>query len=169
MEWIELETLGLGSPPLADERVGGEALESFWPTAEAVGGDEVGEMPLELSVFVVVLALDGRVLDGAVHPLDLPVGPRVAAPSIPCPSGTAGSSRPRGMQRLGQPVQGARIGARRREGVAAEENARRSHRLDVLGRPAVAGGVGDVRAMVRQRARRCRARLRRIAQAMACT
>lgn len=34
-------------------------------------------MAFELVVAVVVLAFDRRVLDCAVHPLDLPVGPRV--------------------------------------------------------------------------------------------
>lgn len=34
-------------------------------------------MAPELFVIVVVEALDGRVLDGSVHPLDLPIGPRM--------------------------------------------------------------------------------------------
>jgi len=46
-------------------------------TAEIVGGDEVVEMPNELVVGVVVISLDGCVLDCPVHPLDLSVGPRV--------------------------------------------------------------------------------------------
>jgi hypothetical protein len=49
----------------------------FEPAAEVVSGDEVGEVPAELIVAVVVEALDGGVLDGAVHPLDLTVGPGV--------------------------------------------------------------------------------------------
>ena len=34
-------------------------------------------MPFELSVVVVMVAMDGRILDRAVHPLDLTVGPRM--------------------------------------------------------------------------------------------
>lgn len=34
-------------------------------------------MQPELDVAIIVVALDGRVLDGAVHPLDLTIGPRV--------------------------------------------------------------------------------------------
>src|SRR5687767_1895578 len=87
-------------------------------------------MPLGLSVAVVVVASHRRVLDGAVHPLDLPVRPW--------------------MQRLGQPVIDVEVGASRLEGVAAQEHALRSDRPDVLWRPTVAGGVSEVRAVVRQ-------------------
>lgn len=45
------------------------------PAAEIVGGDEVGEMATELVVALVVEALDRRILDGSVHPLDLAIGP----------------------------------------------------------------------------------------------
>jgi hypothetical protein len=38
-----------------------------------VGGDEVVEVSSQLIVAVVVEALDGGILDGAVHPLDLAV------------------------------------------------------------------------------------------------
>ena len=50
------------------------------PPTEVVGGDEVVEMPSELIVVVVVEALDGCVLDGPVHALDLTVGPWMVEP-----------------------------------------------------------------------------------------
>ncbi len=40
-----------------------------------VGIQEELQVRPELIMAVVVVALDGRVLDGAVHPLDLAVGP----------------------------------------------------------------------------------------------
>jgi hypothetical protein len=45
-----------------------------------VGVHEELQVCLELIVAVVVVALDGIVLDRAVHPLDLPIGPRVVRP-----------------------------------------------------------------------------------------
>ena len=50
------EAFRLGSPSLADELVGREALEGLQTASEVVGGDEVGEVPLELVVVVVVVA-----------------------------------------------------------------------------------------------------------------
>jgi len=47
------------------------------PASEIVGCHEVGEVRPELVVALVVEALDGSLLDGAVHPLDLTVRPRV--------------------------------------------------------------------------------------------
>ena len=44
-------------------------------TAEVTYGNEALEMGSELVMVVIVEALDGRVLDGAVHALDLAVGP----------------------------------------------------------------------------------------------
>ena len=43
--------------------------------AEIVGGDEVVEVPAQLFVIVLVKALDGGVLDGPAHELDLAVRP----------------------------------------------------------------------------------------------
>jgi hypothetical protein len=48
---------------------------SVQASAEIVGVDEVGEMPPQLIVIVVVITFDGRVLDRSVHPFDLTVGP----------------------------------------------------------------------------------------------
>ena len=42
---------------------------------EIVGSHEVREVSSKLVMGFVVEALDGRILDGAVHPLDLAIGP----------------------------------------------------------------------------------------------
>jgi F0F1-type ATP synthase assembly protein I len=57
---------------LTDELVGCEDLEA---TSEVVDGDEAFEMGSELVMAVIVEALDSRLLDSAVHPLDLIIGP----------------------------------------------------------------------------------------------
>ena len=77
VERIGIEPFWLRSPCLADELVGREALEGLQSTAEVIGADEVVEMLPELLVAVVMIKLDGRFLDGSVHPLDLAIGPRV--------------------------------------------------------------------------------------------
>ena len=46
-------------------------------TSEGVGADEVGQMGAALLVAVVVVALERRVPDRAVHPSDMNVGPSV--------------------------------------------------------------------------------------------
>ena len=64
-------------PSFADELVGCEALEGLQPPAEVVGAHEVGEVLPELVMGLVVVPLDGCLLQGPVHPLDLSVGPWV--------------------------------------------------------------------------------------------
>jgi hypothetical protein len=91
MDWIEPESFGFDCPSFADEVVWGETLQGLEAAAEVVGADEVGEMALVLAVGVVVIALDGGLLDRTVHSLDLPVGP--------------------GMLWLGQPMLDAELGA----------------------------------------------------------
>ena len=56
---------------------GRETFQGLEPLGEVVGADEVGEVAAQLVVGVVVEALDCGLLDGAVHPLDLAVGPRM--------------------------------------------------------------------------------------------
>ncbi len=73
MERIEGESFWLFRPDLADVHVTREGLEAF---GEVVGADEVCPMPTKLVMGFVVEAFDGRVLDGAGHPLDLTIGPR---------------------------------------------------------------------------------------------
>ena len=72
---VEGELFRLGSPALADELVGCEALECLQSSTKIVGADKVLEMLRELFVAVVVVPLHGCFLDGAVHSLDLSVGP----------------------------------------------------------------------------------------------
>ena len=76
--WSGLSLNRSGSGPLlADELVRVQTLQRPQSTSEVVGSEEVGEVALQLGMIVVVEALDGGVLDGAVHPLHLPIGPRV--------------------------------------------------------------------------------------------
>jgi hypothetical protein len=77
MERVCVEAIRFCGPLLPDELVGCEASEGLQASAEIVWGDEVGEVLLEMLVGVVVVSLYGGVLDGAVHPLDLPVAPRM--------------------------------------------------------------------------------------------
>ena len=77
MGWIDDEWIRLICPAFSDELVWCEALECLEPAGKVVSIDEVAEMPSELIVAVVMVAFDGRVLDGPVHALDLPVGPRM--------------------------------------------------------------------------------------------
>ena len=60
MERIECESFWLGSPALAYEFVGREALEGFEPLAEVIGVDKVGEMPSKLFVIVILIFYSWR-------------------------------------------------------------------------------------------------------------
>ena len=73
VDWIEFKSLWFDCPSFADELVGCESFEGLQSPSEIVRADEVGEMPAELIMAVVVVAFDGRVLDGSVHPFDLTV------------------------------------------------------------------------------------------------
>src|SRR5215510_1631924 len=77
MERIESESFWLFRPDFADVLVGCETLEGLETLGEVVSGHEVCEVNSKLVMGFVVEALDGRLLDGAVHPLDLAIGPRV--------------------------------------------------------------------------------------------
>ena len=77
MDWIEDEALGLFRPGFTDVFIGGKATEGLQAPGEVVSGDEVGEVGAQLLVVFVVVALDGRLLEGSVHPLELAVGPGV--------------------------------------------------------------------------------------------
>jgi len=115
-------------PGFADGFVRREPLERLQAVPKVVGLDEVGEVLPKLIMALVVEALDGRVLDGPVHPLDLTVRPRMA--------------------RLGQTMFDVEIGAGRLEGVATEEHLLGAHDLDLRRRPGVAGRLGEVGAVV---------------------
>lgn len=77
MERISFEPFLFSFPDFADEFVWGEAFERLEPACKIVGGDEVCEVAFEVGVIVVVVAFDGRILDRAVHSLDLSVRPRM--------------------------------------------------------------------------------------------
>jgi len=77
MDRIENESSGLFCPGTADVFVRGKAFQDLETTGEVVSGDEVDQVGSELVVAVIVIAVDGRLFDRAVHPLDLPIGPWV--------------------------------------------------------------------------------------------
>lgn len=77
MDWVESEAFRLGCPDFADVLVGRKALEGLEPLGKVVGHDEVAQMGTHPFMVVVVVAFDGGVLDGAVHPLDLAIGSRM--------------------------------------------------------------------------------------------
>lgn len=64
-------------PSSTDELVWCQPLQGLEPACKVVGGNEVGEVLPELVVAFVFEALDRGVLEGAVHALDLAVGPLV--------------------------------------------------------------------------------------------
>src|SRR4029077_20233691 len=69
------ESLRLRSPGFANELIRGEPSEGLKASGKVVGVDEVAQMSAQFIVGFVEVAFDGGVLDGAVHPLDLTVGP----------------------------------------------------------------------------------------------
>src|SRR6185437_10386921 len=77
MGWVESESVWLFRPDLADVFVRRKSPEGLQATGEVVGGDEVGQVALQLIVSLVVVALDRGLFEGPVHPLDLSVRPRV--------------------------------------------------------------------------------------------
>lgn len=74
---IEDESIRFFCPSPTNEFVWCKAFEGLQSSAELIGYDEVGEMLAELIVALIVKALDGRILDGAVHAFDLAIGPRM--------------------------------------------------------------------------------------------
>lgn len=123
MDRIEPEFFGLDGPLFADELVRRKALQGLQPAPKFVSCDEVCEVTLELVVGLVVVALDGGVLDRAVHPLDLSVGPGMlrlceAVLDTELCAGVFEGMRPDGLslgQRLDDQGRGRSPGARRRE------------------------------------------------------
>lgn len=57
----------------ADGVVGREAAQGLEPAAVVVGGHEQLQVLSQIVMAVVMVALDGRILDRAVHPFDLTV------------------------------------------------------------------------------------------------
>ena len=127
MERIEGESFGLFCPGLADMFVGREALERLEALGEIVSADEVAEMASQLLVGLVEEAFDRRLLDGAVHALDLTVGP--------------------GVPGLGEAMIDIVLRAGEFESVSAEDLVPVEHDLDLGRSPAIAAGLGEVRAI----------------------
>src|SRR4029077_21122380 len=73
--WIVSESPRLVCPSFADVLVGSEPLQGLDALSEVVGVEEGFEVLSELLVGLVVIAPNGGFLEGAVHPLDLNVGP----------------------------------------------------------------------------------------------
>lgn len=66
-----------GKSSIEDVFAGCEALQGLQPPSLVLGGEKVGKVSSELIVSIVMVALDGRVLDRAVHALDQAVGPEM--------------------------------------------------------------------------------------------
>lgn len=74
---VNPELLGLRCPLFADKFLGRQTLEGLKPATKVVGIDKVSEVLPQLHMIVIAEALDRGFLDGPVHPLDLPIGPRM--------------------------------------------------------------------------------------------
>ena len=111
MGWIDVESRGVFCPDLADVFIGRETIQGLQPTGEVVGVDEVAEVTAQLVVDLVIEALDRRLLDGPVRPLDFAVGP--------------------GMLGLGETMIDVGLGAGEFEGMGPEQFALLDGQLDL--------------------------------------
>ena len=130
MDRIEDESLWLFCPCFADGFVGREALEGLQSAGKIISADEVGQVSAQLVVRRIVEALDGSFLDGAVHALDLPVGPR--------------------MSRLGEAMVDAVLGAGIFERVCPDRLAAVEREPDIVCRRAGVSWRGEVGTVVGQ-------------------
>src|SRR5271169_5547346 len=130
MDRIERESFGLFCPELANVFVGREAIERLKTLGEVVGADEVGEVASKLIVSLIVEAFDRRLLEGAVHALDLAVGPRVLG--------------------LGEAMVDVVLRTSEFESVSAEDLVPLEHGLDLGRSPAIAARLSEVRAVIGQ-------------------
>ena len=122
--------LGVFRADLADVFVRCEPLEGLETLGKVVGGHEVREMSSKLVMGLVVEALCGCVLDDAVHPLDLPIGPEGLG--------------------LGQAMIDIAASTRDFEGMGPERLMPPEHALDIGDRLTLAFGVGEVGPVVSQ-------------------
>lgn len=76
LERIEFESCWLGNS-IEDVFAGCEALPGLQPPSLVLGGEKVGKVSSELIVSIVMVALDDRFLDRAVHALDQAIGPKM--------------------------------------------------------------------------------------------
>ena len=130
MDRIEHESLWLFCPCFADGFVAREALEGLQSAGKIISADEVGQVSAQSVVRRRVEALDGSVLDGAVHALDLPVGPR--------------------MSRLGEAMVDAVLGAGILERVCPDRRAAVEREPDIVCRRAGVSWRGEVGTVVGQ-------------------
>jgi len=72
---IEPESFGLLCPDFADIFIWREPVQGFKSLGEVVGHDEAFQVLAKLVMAFIVIALDRRVLNRSVHPLDLAVCP----------------------------------------------------------------------------------------------
>ena len=77
VERIQSESLRLLCPELTDSLKGCEPTKTLEALGEVVGIEERRQMRAKALVGLVVEPSDGGVLDGAVHPFDLAIGPRM--------------------------------------------------------------------------------------------
>ena len=128
MEGIECESVGLFCPELADEFVWREAFEGLEPPSKIVCGDEIRQMSPQLSMRFIEISFDGCVLDGAVHALDLPIGPWMFG--------------------FGQAMIDVRASAGEFESMRAKRSPLREHLLDFRRIPSLAAGIGEVNSVI---------------------
>ena len=77
MDRVDNESVWLGCPGFTDEFVSRETFEGLQAPSEVVGGDEIREVAAEMIMALVVVSLDGSVLERPVHAFDLTIGPRM--------------------------------------------------------------------------------------------
>src|SRR5258706_15829170 len=77
MEWVEPELIRVFCPAFADVFVRRQSPQGLKSPREVISGQEGFEVLAELIVAFIVVAADGRFLQGPVHSLDLTVCPRM--------------------------------------------------------------------------------------------
>jgi len=80
MERVDGESEWAFLPLLADELIGGKSSKGLEALGEVVGHEKGLEMLFELLVSLVIVPFDRSVLEGPVHALNLPIGPRMLWP-----------------------------------------------------------------------------------------
>jgi hypothetical protein len=130
VDWVQIESFRLICPAFADELVWGQPFEGLKTAGEVVGIDEVCEVLPQLIVIVIVVSMDSCLFDGAVHPLDLTIGPRVPG--------------------LCQPVINVMVGTSTLKSMAPEQLSVCPHLPDIDRRPASTSWIGELNAIVRE-------------------
>jgi hypothetical protein len=129
VERVESESFGLFCPELTNTLKGSQASETLEAFCEVVGVEERDEMRAKAVMRLVVKASDRGVLDRAVHPFDLTVGPR--------------------MIEFGEAMLDAELGAGQIKSVGTEGMSVREQLFDVPDTPS-ALWRGELKAVVRE-------------------